>query len=319
MGARPAGLDSHTLIGSIIGVGVANQLMHGRDGTSGVDWSQATKIGYSLLLSPLVGFVAFAAAAAGAEGARQEPALYEAPKGNAPPPLWIRGLLILTCTGVSFSHGSNDGQKGMGLIMLILVGTVPTSYALNRTIRTNEIERLRSGLRARRAGLDWPRRPHGAAPRTMPRDGRRLAGTIISKPAVAPARDSADAIAAPSAQARLSRQRAGRRRQQRSQRHVPGSRRSELLEKDARRSSTPRKKTGAYDYRKELDNATKFIPTWVKVAVALALGLGTMVGWKRIVVTVGEKIGKTHLTYAQGVWAELVAAADDRRATLACR
>ena len=61
------------------------------------------------------------------------------------------------------------------------------------------------------------------------------------------------------------------------------------------------------NYKKFLDKSTRFIPTWVKVAVALALGLGTMVGWKRIVVTVGEKIGKTHLTYAQGASAEIMA------------
>ncbi len=63
------------------------------------------------------------------------------------------------------------------------------------------------------------------------------------------------------------------------------------------------------DLQKDLEAGTRFIPTWVKIAVALALGLGTMVGWKRIVVTVGEKIGKTHLTYGQGLSAEVVAAA----------
>src|SRR5262249_13747535 len=104
------------------------------DGTSGVDWSQATKIGYSLLLSPLVGFICAAILLLVAKSVIRNPALYKAPVGNAPPPLWIRGLLVLTCTGVSFAHGSNDGQKGMGLIMLILIGTVPTAYALNRAM-----------------------------------------------------------------------------------------------------------------------------------------------------------------------------------------
>ena len=119
--------SSHTLIGSIIGVGVANALMHGRDGTSGVDWSQAIKIGYALLLSPLIG-VAFAALLLLALRAFvKNRALYKAPKGDTPPPWWIHGMLIVTCTGVSFAHGSNDGQKGMGLIMLILVGTLPLS------------------------------------------------------------------------------------------------------------------------------------------------------------------------------------------------
>lgn len=126
--------SSHTLIGSIIGVGVANALMRGRDGTSGVDWGKATEIGYSLLLSPLIGFVAAALLLLLMKLIIRMPQLYKEPKGSEPPPWWIRGLLILTCTGVSFAHGSNDGQKGMGLIMLILIGTVPTSYALNRAL-----------------------------------------------------------------------------------------------------------------------------------------------------------------------------------------
>ena len=125
--------SSHTLIGSIIGVGITNALMRGRDGTSGVDWSKATEIGYSLLLSPLVGFIAAALLLLTLKVMVRNPSLYAEPKGNQPPPWWIRGLLILTCTGVSFAHGSNDGQKGMGLIMLILIGTLPTAYALNKT------------------------------------------------------------------------------------------------------------------------------------------------------------------------------------------
>src|SRR5467141_5452832 len=126
--------SSHTLIGSIIGVGIANALMRGRDGTSGVDWTQAANIGKALLLSPLVGFICAAILLLLLKFIVRNPALYAAPEGNKAPPLWIRGLLILTCTGVSFAHGSNDGQKGMGLIMLILIGTVPTAYALNRTL-----------------------------------------------------------------------------------------------------------------------------------------------------------------------------------------
>src|SRR5262245_27049662 len=131
--------SSHTMIGSIIGVGVANALMHGRDGTSGVDWAQATKVGYSLLLSPLVGFICAALLFLALRALVKNKALYEEPKGKRPPPWWIRGILVLTCTGVSFAHGSNDGQKGMGLIMLILIGTVPTAYALNRAMATDEV------------------------------------------------------------------------------------------------------------------------------------------------------------------------------------
>src|SRR5215831_1139960 len=117
--------SSHTLIGSIIGVGIMNALLHGRSGTSGVDWAQATKIGYSLLISPVVGFVGAALLLLVLKALVKNRDLYREPKGNRPPPWWIRGILILTCGGVSFAHGSNDGQKGMGLIMLILIGVVP--------------------------------------------------------------------------------------------------------------------------------------------------------------------------------------------------
>src|SRR5271157_1437116 len=126
--------SSHTLIGSIIGVGIANQLMNARTATSGVDWEQALKIGKSLVFSPIIGFAVAALLLQLSKAFIHDPRLYKAPEGDAPPPFWIRALLVLTCTGVSFAHGSNDGQKGMGLIMLILVGTVPTAYALNHAI-----------------------------------------------------------------------------------------------------------------------------------------------------------------------------------------
>ena len=133
--------SSHTLIGSVIGVGIANQFMAPTGtATSGVDWSQATNIGLSLLISPLVGFICAGLLLLALKLAVRNKALYAEPKGNQPPPWWIRGILILTCTGVSFFHGSNDGQKGMGLIMLILIGLVPTAFALNRTPDPNYVE-----------------------------------------------------------------------------------------------------------------------------------------------------------------------------------
>src|SRR5208283_4801786 len=130
--------SSHTLIGSIIGVGIANQLMAPHTGTSGVDWGQAATIGKSLLVSPLFGFAIAGAFLMVMKLVIADKQLYEAPHGIEPPPFWIRGLLILTCTGVSFAHGSNDGQKGMGLIMLILIGIVPTAYGLNHTMPASD-------------------------------------------------------------------------------------------------------------------------------------------------------------------------------------
>src|SRR5580693_4958713 len=130
--------SSHSLVGSIIGVGLMNQLLSTQSGTSGVDWNQALGVIKSLLFSPLVGFVLAAGLLLLAKALIKMPSLYKAPEGNAPPPWWIRGLLILTCTGVSFAHGSNDGQKGMGLIMLILIGTVPTAYAVNHAVSPSQ-------------------------------------------------------------------------------------------------------------------------------------------------------------------------------------
>src|SRR5215510_5880502 len=140
--------SSHTLIGSIIGVGIANALLRGRDGTSGVDWSKATEIGYALLLSPLFGFIMAAVLLLALKFIIRNPALYAEPKGEQPPPWWIRGILVLTCTLVSFFHGSNDGQKGMGLIMLILIGTVPTAYALNRSMPASQVAQFEANSKA---------------------------------------------------------------------------------------------------------------------------------------------------------------------------
>ena len=160
--------SSHTLIGSIIGVGITNALLRGRDGTSGVDWSKATEIAYALLLSPLFGFLVAAILLLALKFVVRNAALYAEPKGNQPPPWWIRGILIITCTLVSFFHGSNDGQKGMGLIMLILIGTVPTAYALNRAMPQSQIERFHVTSQA-------ARRRHRREGRGLPRSGRSAA------------------------------------------------------------------------------------------------------------------------------------------------
>lgn len=300
--------SSHTLIGSIIGVGVANALMHGRDGTSGVDWGQATKVGYSLLLSPLIGFCAAALLLFALRAFVRNRTLYEAPKNGAPPPAWIRGLLILTCTGVSFAHGSNDGQKGMGLIMLILVGTVPLAYALNRAMPESEVTQFAALAQVTQQSLGPT-----SAPMTSAETRSTLAEFVRTKDY------SPNVIAALS---QITSDIGQQVRDHGSLARVPASAVANvrndmylaseairLVEKTPAAGLSPTAQENVKAFKKEIDAATKFIPLWVKVAVAIALGLGTMVGWKRIVVTVGEKIGKSHLTYAQGASAELVAMA----------
>jgi PiT family inorganic phosphate transporter len=298
--------SSHTLIGSIIGVGVANALMHGRDGTSGVDWAQATKIGYSLLLSPLVGFICAALLLVALRALVKNRDLYEAPKGTAPPPWWIRLLLVLTCTGVSFSHGSNDGQKGMGLIMLILVGTVPISYALNRSMPPDETVRFAAIAQVTQASLAK------AAPQAAPADPRATLSTYVRTRTLTP--DVVPALAAVTGQIgqqvhdheSLAKVPAAAVANVRNDMYL-ASEAIRFLGKDNSVALDDATRANLTAFRAEIDRATKFIPLWVKVAVAIALGLGTMVGWKRIVITVGERIGKSHLTYAQGASAEVVA------------
>ncbi|MGB7135936.1 MAG: inorganic phosphate transporter [Acidobacteriaceae bacterium] len=305
--------SSHTLIGSIIGVGIANQLMNSRTGTSGVDWEQAGNVFKVLLISPIVGFGCAALFLLILKLFVKNPALYESPKGSEPPPFWIRVLLILTCTGVSFGHGSNDGQKGMGLIMLILIGTVPTAYALNHAVGFSQVRTFAAvSHQAEQVFRDHiaPNTPPPADPRAT------LTAYIRAKqfsPGTLPAaREMVNEISTEVVLYKsLNRVPAGQQENVRNEMYIV-SESLRLMKKNAGKDGTPAF-TAAEDrtlgaYKKQLDNATKFIPTWVKVVVALALSLGTMVGWKRIVITVGEKIGKRHLTYAQGAAAQIVAA-----------
>jgi inorganic phosphate transporter, PiT family len=299
--------SSHTLIGSIIGVGIANALMHGRDGTSGVDWAQATKIGYSLLISPLVGFVGAALLLLALKALVRNRELYQEPKGNAAPPWWIRSILILTCGGVSFAHGSNDGQKGMGLIMLILIGTVPIAYALNRAMPASQtIPFIAMATTTQQSLSRYVTVPAPADPRsTLSTYIRTHSWNDEVLPAMASLTGTiADEVRASGSFAKVPPESVTNVRND----MYLTSEAIRLFDKDPHSKALDAETHGNLGaFKKQIDAATKFIPLWVKVAVAIALGLGTMVGWKRIVVTIGEKIGKTHLTYAQGACAELVA------------
>jgi len=299
--------SSHTLIGSIIGVGIANALMRGRVGTSGVDWSKAVEIGYALLLSPLVGFICAAGLLILMKLVIRKPELYSEPKGKTAPPLWIRGLLIFTSAGVSFAHGSNDGQKGMGLIMLILIGTVPTTYALNRTPSAGDVPSFVQNSLAASKVVESKAAGYSVLGDPRPAVTNYLTSHEINEgtyPSLAVLiRDIAKQVQSSGAISQIPAAQAGNTRNDmylasEAIRFLQKDKASELVKQDIATLTT---------YKKSLDSATKFIPNWVKVSVALALGLGTMIGWKRIVVTVGEKIGKEHLTYGQGAAAEIVA------------
>jgi inorganic phosphate transporter, PiT family len=303
--------SSHTLIGSIMGVGITNAMLRGRSGTSGVDWSQAAGIAKALLLSPLFGFVL----AAGllfilkAVLARATPALFGEPKGDQPPPWWIRGILILTCTLVSFFHGSNDGQKGMGLIMLILIGTVPTAYALNRALPDSQIAQFAANSEAASKVIEGKAAGFNVIGNPRPAVTNYVAEHQISEgtyPSLAMlVRDISNQVHQYGSLAKVPAEVVGNTRND----MYLVSEAIRFLMKDKENDLNSDAIATLNTYKGSLDSATKFIPSWVKIAVAIALGLGTMIGWKRIVVTVGEKIGKTHLTYAQGACAEITAAA----------
>ena len=300
--------SSHTMIGSIIGVGVANQLMHGRSGLSGVDMTQVKKVFTALLVSPLVGFTMAAVLFFLFKLLARDPRLYKAPEGTAPPPFYIRLLLIGTCGGVSYFHGSNDGQKGMGLIMLILVGTVPTAYALNHTVGVKEVQTFAAVSTQVAGALSNYTSPNAA----IGDSGAVLENFISTKkydPGVMLAlqEEVTDIRNEAVGYGSLAGVPANMQANVRNQMYLTSAALT-LLPKATGAPQISASDTAVLgNYKKFLDKSTKFIPTWVKVAVALALGLGTMIGWKRIVVTVGEKIGKTHLTYAQGAAAEITA------------
>ena len=304
--------SSHALIGSIIGVGLANQFMApAGSATSGVEWGQAYGVFRALLFSPVLGFVLSAVLLLAMKLVVRVPKLYTAPEGNKPPPPAIRGLLVLTCTLVSFFHGSNDGQKGMGLIMLILIGVAPTAYALNRSMPASEtpafIQTAQAAQAVFQAHAGAAPAPNLAAARTTVSDG------LKAKSVTSPTNYSAMATMLGEISKQVSTYGAIK--------SIPAAQTPNVRNDMYLASDDLRVMGGKADgfsdddmaklkaMRGSLDSGTRFIPTWVKVSVAIALGLGTMVGWKRIVVTVGEKIGKTHLTYAQGASAELVAAA----------
>jgi PiT family inorganic phosphate transporter len=301
--------SSHTLIGSIVGVGLMNSLLSpGSAFGEGVNWAKVADTVKALVFSPIIGFVLAALLLLLAKALLRKPELFKSPEGKKPPPLWIRGLLVLTCTGVSFAHGSNDGQKGMGLIVLILVGIVPAAFALNLGTSAQTLQELSRGATYLAQTLPAPA-VAAALPNvevaheqltTFLRNGKMTANTV---PALTVANQRI--IKALDGVSDLSKLNGDQRRSLRLDLYLE----SETLTRMTKAKTLPPglDATRTAGYTATLKKLTNYIPLWVKIAVALALGLGTMIGWKRIVITVGEKIGKAHLTYGQGASAELVA------------
>jgi PiT family inorganic phosphate transporter len=279
--------SSHTLIGAILGIGLTNSLLQGRPFGSGVNWDKALEVGASLLFSPVLGFVSAALLLMTLRTLVKDEQIYRSPQGDERPPGWIRVILVGTCTGVSVAHGSNDGQKGVGLIMLILIGILPARYALNRDFGPEQIARA-AGETAQLESLVETEFPTG--------DLRERATALLTE--IRSILESVSYTSELTPDARW-RARSDLLRLDRDLR---------VLEDRARDFDHPETlRRQLSDYRLGLRKLTDYAPTWVTFAVAFALGLGTMVGWKRIVETIGEKIGRSHLTYAQGMSAEVVA------------
>ena len=313
--------SSHTLIGAILGVGLANSLLPGHTFGTGVNWGKAEDVALSLLLSPLFGFTVAALLLWITKKLLNRPYLYKRPEENAQPPLWIRSLLILTCTGVSFAHGSNDGQKGVGLIMLVLIALLPAHFALNLEYTPAQIQHTARAA----ASIESILHEH-------------IGGNLIDKPLLqtvgngTPDSPHANGELAPVGRSISMRLQSITQllSSKNSVNELPGDVRWELrkhilevdnlvtqLSKSGALHLTPDQTKTLQQNNADLRAITDYAPLWVLIAVAAALGIGTMIGWERIVITVGEKIGMDHLSYAQGAAAELVAMSTIGLSTLA--
>jgi len=301
--------SSHTLIGSILGVGLVNAWIVGKSPVEGLNLGKLGEIGLSLMVSPLVGFAFSALLLLLLKRLAKSPVLNESAKPEERPPWWVRGILIGTSTGVSFAHGSNDGQKGMGLIMLILIGIAPAYFALNLENSNQLKESLEAATHLERILGNVQARNERTTP--MYDDEGRVMTVALTVPHAAQRLDETrEALIGL----------IGKLRNKTTYAELPQESRWRLreqflrLDKDLRwieKSPTalllPHESVKVQALHKELNGSIEYVPNWVIIAVALCLGFGTMFGWKRVAVTVGEKIGKSHLTYGQGASAELVA------------
>ncbi|WP_026462382.1 inorganic phosphate transporter [Adhaeribacter aquaticus] len=282
--------SSHTLIGSILGVGIAFSLLPDNTSGAAVNWDEAIKTGMSLIVSPLLGFTLTVILMFLLKRFVKNKTIFKEPHKRKPPPLWIRLILVLTCTLVSFFHGSNDGQKGVGLVMLILIGIVPFHYALDRkkdpiaiVQSINQVDQVIGKIDTTNLSSTDLRYINSAQ------------GNIAQMQQLF--QSSGNLHALPDKSKFLVRKNI-----------LLLNKDSEALLKSPDVSLSMADRELITSNVKGLRSYTDYAPTWVIFMIALSLGIGTMIGWKRIVKTIGEKIGKEHLTYAQGASAELMAA-----------
>jgi inorganic phosphate transporter, PiT family len=282
--------SSHCIIGALIGVACGDALLKSRGLGQGVDWYQIVTVLKALAISPILGLVGAGGLYAILRLVVRRGHLFEPPKEGEPPVWWLRGLLILTCTSVSFSHGTNDGQKSIGLIMLTIIGLMPATYALNPQA-PRELSQL--GQNA------------ATASPLIQQYGDDLKGQALE---AATALRQAEPGAA---------EQSGRLPADGGAIHAVRATRSQIrgdvyfvlsemkhVEESADASAADRATAGRL--RKEMGPPVQYAPIWVRILSALCLGAGTMVGYKRVVRTLGERLGKQHMTPGQGASAELI-------------
>ena len=301
--------SSHTLIGSILGVGLANALIADIPLSTGVNWQKAIDIALSLLLSPAAGFIVAALILLGLKWLRRESKMHTNPDqrlsidGKKHPPFWNRLVLVLSAMGVSFVHGSNDGQKGIGLIMLVLIGIVPAKFVLDLNSTTYQIERTRDAAQhlsefyiRNNDSLNEYLALGKNGSTELPKKFR--CDVKLTEPTIAALLKSLDGVTDYN----------NMEQQDRTQVRRYLLCLDDTAKKVSKLKELPKREVADLDkLRKDLTATTEYAPFWVILAVALALGLGTMIGWKRVVLTVGEKIGKQGMTYAQGMSAQITA------------
>jgi PiT family inorganic phosphate transporter len=275
--------SSHALIGSLIGIALETSLAQHGGSTRGVDWGQIWSVLGSLLVSPVLGFVLALLLFKLCKAIFREKHLYEPPQGDKPPVMWMRALLILTCTGVSFAHGTNDGQKSIGLIMLTIIGLMPAAYALNLDMTSEQLKQVATQMPA-------------AAQLIERAGGERSAGGAASAKTVG------------ERFAKVSRLEDIPPDQRTSIRNDLNKTLASLHDVTESKSLSDDDKKSAKSIHDALMRSVQYAPWWVRILSALCLGLGTMIGYRRIVKTLGERLGKSHLVPAQGASAELVAA-----------
>jgi phosphate/sulfate permease len=282
--------SSHALIGSILGIGIAFYFLPDTGGNGSVNWDKVKDTGLALLVSPLLGFSAAILMMFLFKRTIKNEVIYKEPVPGKMPPIWIRMLLWITCGLVSFFHGQNDGQKGVGLIMIILIAMMPGYFAIDEKVNIQSVN----------ANVEHIQQLIIKADTSILSASQHQLYTNVFVNGMHFNEETKGKFK-PSELALTSR--FGLRTD-----IVKITSACEKLIKSGNLSLSQKEIVVLKREIKEAKALIEYAPYWVIIMVSVSLGLGTMVGWKRIVKTVGEKIGKQHMSYAQGASAELVAA-----------